>query len=51
MISVCRDFAFLWIDFESEISTFIQALDAARKTLFEQFKKLHKLSDNSKTEK
>lgn len=28
-----------WIDFESEISTFIQALDAARKTLFEQFKK------------
>lgn len=28
-----------WIDFESEISTIIQALDAARRTLFEQFKK------------
>ena len=28
-----------WIDFESEISIFIQALDAARKTLNEQFKK------------
>ena len=28
-----------WIDFESEISTFIQALDSARKTLYEQFKK------------